>query len=206
MRVRQPARAGFTLVEVVVALAISGLVLLAARQMLEALAAHSARVTALAHAADRDANGERLLRAVVGDLEVGTADTRQFEGREREARFTSWCDTPADSRERCRVTLAVDSADGMPALRLSLAGEDAPWSRSIIVRRGGASGALRYLGDAGQGGTWFRVWGRGITAPLAIAVILGRAADIRAPATDSAGVAPAPRGADTLIVRIGERG
>ncbi|MGH7620912.1 MAG: hypothetical protein ACREMU_01100, partial [Gemmatimonadaceae bacterium] len=56
---------------------------------------------------------------------------------------------------------------------------------SVVVRDSVRSGALRYLTRVSGGGEWIRVWGAGITAPLAIGVILD---------------------ADTLIVPIGERG
>ena len=55
----------------------------------------------------------------------------------------------------------------------------------IVLRRGFSVGTLRYLNTPAGGGQWFRVWGHGITAPLAVGVI-----------TDD----------DTMIVRIGERG
>jgi hypothetical protein len=55
----------------------------------------------------------------------------------------------------------------------------------IALQRGFSTGMLRYLNDPIGRGVWFRIWGHGITAPLAIGVI-----------TDG----------DTAIVRIGERG
>ena len=56
---------------------------------------------------------------------------------------------------------------------------------ALVVRDRIAIGEFRYLTTVTGGGEWIRVWGAGITAPLAIGVIL-----------DS----------DTLIVPIGERG
>jgi hypothetical protein len=55
----------------------------------------------------------------------------------------------------------------------------------LIVRERFERCELRYLKDASTRGTWFRSWGTGISAPIAIGVIVDR---------------------DTLILRIGERG
>ena len=72
-----------------------------------------------------------------------------------------------------------------------------PEGQSRVLARGFRQGELRYLNSAASGGQWFRQWGRGITAPLAIGVILER---------DAAGAITGDRSVDTLIVRIGERG
>ncbi|MGH7719760.1 MAG: type IV pilus modification PilV family protein [Steroidobacteraceae bacterium] len=177
---RDTGRRGFTLVEVIVALAVSGVVLLGARALLSGLADHADRLVTYGRATDREANAERLLRSLVAQLEVGTADAGTFGGTEREARFTTWCDVPAGWQERCEVMLAIDTLDSRALLRARLStGHD------LILRRGFRAGALRYLHDADAGGMWFHVWGTGVTAPQALGVILDR---------------------DTLILRIGERG
>ena len=87
---------------------------------------------------------------------------------------------PAGWLERCDALVAIDTAAGGLALvaRLST-------GERIVLRQGFQTGALRYLNTPAGGGQWFRVWGHGITAPLAIGVI-----------TDS----------DTTIVRVGDRG
>ena len=174
------ARAAFTLIEVMVALSISGLVLLGARWLLTGLADDADRITRAAALADHDANAERVLRALFAGLEVGTDSTRTFEGSERHARFTTWCDAPAGWQERCEALLQLDSLGGAPGLRVTLS------TGEVIPLRGGfARGSLRYLSDARAGGTWFRRWGRGIVAPPAVGVVID---------------------GDTLILRIGERG
>jgi prepilin-type N-terminal cleavage/methylation domain-containing protein len=174
-------RRGFTLIELVVALFVSGIVLLGARLILESLGATEGRMREVAERADRVANGDRLLRTLFARLEVGTDEAREFGGDERVARFTTWCDVPAGWLERCQAEVAIDTATGGGAAlvaRLST-------GERVVLRQGFQAGALRYLNTPAGGGQWFRVWGHGITAPLAIGVI-----------TD----------ADTLIVRIGERG
>ncbi len=177
-----------------VAIAIGGLVLLGARSFLEVLADEEGHVAREAAIHDARANGERLLRDLVGRMEVGTTESGSFAGDPAETTFTSWCDVPAGWQERCRVTIAVESdreSDGTgPALVARLSGR-----RRVILRTGFRAGELRYLNSASSGGQWFRQWGEGITAPLAIGVLLERES------FDVGGFA-----VDTLIVRIGERG
>ena len=88
-------RSAFTLLEVVVALALSGLLLLGGRLFLESLGRAAASTTLAAYDADRAANADRFLRSLVGRLEVGTDHSHHFGGDERSVHFTSWCDTPA---------------------------------------------------------------------------------------------------------------
>jgi prepilin-type N-terminal cleavage/methylation domain-containing protein len=174
-------RSGFTLIELIVAITISGIVLLGARALWESLAQSVDRLRGQATVAERRANGERLLRSLVGRLEVGTDQSHEFAGDARHASFTTWCDMPAGWQERCAVDLAIepDSANTLRLVARLSTGE------VIALQRGFRTGALRYLNDPIGGGIWFRIWGHGITAPLAIGVI-----------TDG----------DTAIVRIGERG
>jgi prepilin-type N-terminal cleavage/methylation domain-containing protein len=173
-------RSGFTLIELIVAIMISGIVLLGARALWESLAGSVDRLRLEASADARVANGERLLRSLVGRLEVGTDQSHEFAGDEQHATFTTWCDAPAGWQERCDAELAIEPDSGgaeQLVARLST-------GEVITLERGFSTGVLRYLNDPAGGGVWFRIWGHGITAPLAIGAI-----------TDG----------DTAIVRI-ERG
>jgi prepilin-type N-terminal cleavage/methylation domain-containing protein len=174
-------RNGFTLIELVVAITLSGIVLLGARALWESLAGSVDRLRTQAAADARAANGERLLRSLVGRLEVGADRSREFSGDDRETRFTTWCDMPAGWQERCEVVIGMepDSMSGLRVVARLSTGE------VITLQRGFTTGLLRYLNDPVGRGVWFRTWSRGLTAPLAIGVI-----------TDG----------DTAIVRIGERG
>jgi prepilin-type N-terminal cleavage/methylation domain-containing protein len=174
-------RSAFTLIELIVAITLSGIVLLGARALWESLAWSVDRLRVEVAADARAANGERLLRSLVGRLEVGTDQSHEFAGDPQHVTFTTWCDVPSGWLERCEAALAIQPDSGgaeQLVVRLST-------GEVIVVERGFSVGVLRYLNDPGGGGVWFRSWGHGITAPLAIGVITDR---------------------DTAIVRIGERG
>jgi prepilin-type N-terminal cleavage/methylation domain-containing protein len=179
--VRHSRTRGFTLIELMVAIMLTGIVLLGARALWESLAVSVDRLQSQATADVRDMNGERLLRSLLGRLEVGTDQSSEFAGDEQHTTFTTWCDMPAGWQERCDVVLGIepDSSAGLRLVARLSTGD------VIALQRGFSTGTLRYLNDPIGRGVWFRIWGHGITAPLAIGVI-----------TDG----------DTAIVPIGERG
>jgi prepilin-type N-terminal cleavage/methylation domain-containing protein len=180
MRVSSRRANGFTLVEVVVALALSGIVLLGARMLLSELADGERRMTESAAVVEADANGERLLRTLLGRLDMGASEQVRFGGTPNIVRFTTWCDVPAGWLERCDVELAIETRGDSGTLVARFR------DGSVVpLRQGFHSGAFRYLNSPANGGEWFHRWGTGVAAPLALGVILDR---------------------DTLIVRIGERG
>ena len=174
-------RSGFTLVELLVALMVSAVVLLGARMISESVADGAARVASQSRDDERAANGDHLLRMLVGHAEVAMSETETFGGDSTHATFTSWCDVPAGWQERCQVTVRVAPAtDGDATL-------DVEAGRGVVVhvRARGTHLALRYLTDARFGGRWTSTWPPALTAPVALGAM-----------SES----------DTLIVRIGGRG
>lgn len=175
---RKPS--GFTLIEVMVALVVSAIVLLGARAMLGAVGDAATRISQEGARLDTSANADRTLRSLVRNLDLGFANDAVFAGDTRQVTFASWCDMPSGWQERCRVTVAIERRTDGDALVLHTTRGDA-----IVVRERMRSGSLRYLATVYGGGEWIRTWGVGITAPLAIGILLD---------------------GDTLIVPIGERG
>jgi prepilin-type N-terminal cleavage/methylation domain-containing protein len=173
-------RRGFTLVEVMVALAVSGVVLLGARQLFGVVASAAERVPSAASAMDNRRNRERLLRELLGRVEVGTDSTRTYSGDGTLTRFISWCPAAGGWLERCTVELAFTPRGDSVAL-------EAGWSgRRFTVHTGSPPARFLYLRSAANGGAWLPRWGdAAISAPLALIVILGR---------------------DTLFLRVGVRG
>jgi prepilin-type N-terminal cleavage/methylation domain-containing protein len=186
---RRRARPGFTLLEVIVAMAVGSLVVLGARAMLVMVADGGDAAREAAIEADRAANAEAVLRRLLADLELGTDPAMHFSGAPDEARFSTWCPVAGGWIERCRATLAIEATrDGAALVATLSAGGGSPDER-LELRSGLDRAELLYLSDAARGGRWFRVWGEGITAPLAVGLVV-----------DSAGRT------DTTILRIGERG
>jgi len=175
----RPDRAGFTLVELLVALLVGGIVVAGARSMAEQLGASAMRTASAAARADRDANAAALLRALTLRLEVGTEEAQAFGGAPDITRFSSWCDVPGGWQERCQVTLTVVHGAEEDALRLDTSAGDS----ALLVRATRVE--LRYLENPAAGGAWFGSWGTGITAPFALGVVAGT---------------------ETTLVRIGSRG
>ncbi len=173
-------RTGFTLLEVMLALAIGGIVLVAARGLVEDVADQADHLARAAAADAERANGERQLRTLVDRLEVGTPGSAAFFGDPVSAQFTTWCDTPAGWLERCTVTLVFSTRGGAPALVVDL-----PVTGRVVLARGFQRGTFLYLETAAGGGLWVSRWGPGPRAPLALGVVLD---------------------ADTLILRVGDRG
>jgi len=171
---------GFTLLEVIVALAISGFLMIAAHSMSTVLADHAETVSALAASGDREANGDRLLRQAALQVDLDNRAASGFGGNEQALSFSSWCNRPAGWLERCEVSVMIDTSKGISTLILNRSG-DVP----VVLRSDFRNAEFRYLRDVEAGGQWFRVWGRGISAPRAIGVIID---------------------GDTAIVRMGERG
>lgn len=176
-------RAGFTLIEVVVAITLGSLVLLGARMMFVTLAEHAAAVERFAAALDRSANAERQLRAVLGQIELGVDEVSWFRGTDSTMHFTTWCEVPGGWTERCRASLAVDPEAEAVTLRIELPTGDA--SEARLEGEFSSTKSFRYLQDAGNGGHWLPTWDRAMASPLAVGLVTDR---------------------DTLIIRIGERG
>lgn len=172
-------RGGFTLLEVMVAITISAVLLLGARALVEQVGASAESISGTAAEVDREANAERLLRALVGRAEQ-PREGHEFAGTPRGVRFSTWCDVPAGWQERCSVSLGLLRAGGSNVLALEL-----PGGEIVPVRRGFAEGRILYLRDPGEGGLWLREWSSSVAAPMALGVEMD---------------------GDTVILRLGERG
>jgi prepilin-type N-terminal cleavage/methylation domain-containing protein len=171
-------RAGFTLVELLVALSIGAVVLVGARTLLDGLSWHAAATARVARELDGSANGEHVTRLVVGNVALAPALEPTFTGTPDESAFASWCPSARGGLEWCRVRLLVRQTGMEREVILSLS-----TGQEYTVRRG-AEARLRYLADAAEGGRWYAQWGALLSPPLAIGVL-----------TES----------DTLLLRIGER-
>jgi prepilin-type N-terminal cleavage/methylation domain-containing protein len=171
-------RAGFTLIEVLVALSIGAVVLLSARTLLEGVSDHASATVRAARLVDVSANTERTVRQVVGNVALAPDLQPTFVGTPTEATFESWCPSARGGLEPCRVRLFAQHGDTGAEVHLSLS-----TGTQLLVRRG-TPGRLRYLAEAADGGHWYAEWNDVLSPPLAIGVLAGP---------------------DTLFLRIGRR-
>jgi prepilin-type N-terminal cleavage/methylation domain-containing protein len=163
--------AGFTLLEVTVALVIGGMAVAGAAALFHGLGQRAEAVERAARRADRDANAERLLRALLANVDFsGDTSSPAVAGDQRTMTFRTWCEQATGWLGRCSVRLFFEQDAGASSLRLDLTGAE---TITTVLQRGLREGRLRYLVDARQGGTWVDTWTRrGV--PMAVAVIIGR--------------------------------
>lgn len=145
---------GFTLIEVLVALTIASLVLLAAHQMFTGVADGARAVATERQVLDRRSNARRWLKATFLSLEA------PFEGRANNISFTSWQLTPGGWFEPqpiavgCHGTLLVARHAG-----------------DILTLADDVTGvAFDYLLDPGADAKWVHEWNSPVSAPLAVRV------------------------------------
>jgi prepilin-type N-terminal cleavage/methylation domain-containing protein len=170
-------RQAFTLIEVMVAMAIVTMVAVATRAMFEAIASSAATTGASTRAWDHAMNAERHLRALAGRAVVDATPQRRFVGAADSAAFASYCEDAGGWLAPCRVSLFVRHDVSGDTLVLQLPSE------RVAVTTGRVAG-LRFLVPSSDA-DWLSAWESGTSLPLAIGV-----------AVDGA----------TLLLRIGTRG
>jgi prepilin-type N-terminal cleavage/methylation domain-containing protein len=178
-------RSGFTLIEVLVALSLSGLVVLLAHRVFTAVVDGSGRVREARQALDREANARRWLTDAWGSLAVGQ-NSGGFGGGPTQADFGAWLPTASRGFVSSRVVLGVHGS----RLVAVLDGRD-----SVVLADTVGSAAFDYLLDPGANTRWVGTWLSPVTAPLAARIRLTRGTPSRT-----------PTGVDTLLFLIGPRG
>ena len=172
---------GFTLLEVIVALTLGGLVVALAAATLASVTDNAEHLATDARRADRVGNGDRILRRLIGQMDWTQRGERPPRGDAGSLRFMTWCDVPGGWQERCEAELTIAAADdslgGMIA-RLST-GEELRLIPGVRV------GPLLYLGRPGVGADWRERWTDERAMPPAIGLVVP---------------------GDTLVLRVGERG
>lgn len=183
-------KGGFTLIELMVALAVGAVVVLLAHRLFVGVADGAMRMEAARAALDRDVNARRWLVDAFGSLDVGNG--AGFAGKPNRVRFATGLQTSEGWLTRHHVDLAVrhnrlvawlasgDSvvlADSVRQVQIDYLlepGEDA-----------GAPGAM-----PGERASFVREWISPVSAPLAVRLRLMRLAGA----------------VDTLLLIIGPRG
>jgi prepilin-type N-terminal cleavage/methylation domain-containing protein len=159
-------RAGFTLMEVLVAIVIGAGVVVTARAILVAIGDGTQRLADASAVHDAERNADQLLRTALLQARTLSQDSVSFLGTSRGFVLRSWCPAPGGWTEPCDVTVAVlDSTPGI-VMRLGLIAAD------LMVRHADRSAELRYLASAANGGTWLRGWSSPSELPLAVGLLI----------------------------------
>lgn len=168
---------GFTLLEMLVAMAVGAMVILSARVTVEQLTLGAGRVITAHRRTDATIGSNRWLRGLLRRAGAVTeADTSAFYGDEVSARFSSWCDAPGGWQEACHTRLVISHPDSEFVLSVWTA-----TSGAVVARRSRSAMALRYLAPSDTGISLVEHWGHAVLPPAGVAIV----------------------GLDTLIFRIG---
>jgi prepilin-type N-terminal cleavage/methylation domain-containing protein len=170
---------GFTIIEMLVALAITSLLALTAHALLAGVLDASDALRRSAPSQERGPLARAWLIEACRTLEVGTAGSGGFEGTATRARFASRLPGTEGWVERRRVSLVADR--GALTATLGEVGVTPVDSADAVT--------LDYLVDGGGEGGWVTGWSSPVSAPLAIRV-RWTTGDV----------------ADTLLCPIGARG
>lgn len=129
-------------------------------------------VEAAAVAADRVANAERLVRALVVNAETGN-DSTWLAGDSIGVRFQSWCHAPAGALHRCSVHLFFRPRDSLRDLVVEMRHNrsDPNAYSTTQLWSGIGTGKVVYLVDGSYGGAWRDAWS-GPKLPYAIGSVL----------------------------------
>lgn len=163
------SRRGFTLLEVMVALAVGAFVLTGAWTLVVSVSDAADQVTRESEAADREANDIELIRGLVRRTEVDIRSTLVFRGGPDSASFASWCDVPQGWSERCLVTLMPVRTSGMTTLHLRTS------SGLYLTMQGRpAVGGLVFLDQSVEPREWRKHWDSATARPSAVGLVRER--------------------------------
>lgn len=163
-------RRAFTLLELVLSLALTGLLALVARTLLDALGHVAVRADVQATRTASATNAAEALRVVLAQVRLPDSARQAFSGSADLAEFRSWCDSPSGRPERCTVRLDLGTSQPA-ALRIRMrlrAGRT-----DILLTDLGAPTVLLYQERGHTQAVWTRSWTRGSTLPSALGVLVG---------------------------------
>jgi prepilin-type N-terminal cleavage/methylation domain-containing protein len=176
------SRGGFTLIELVVALLIVGMVVLLTHQLFTVVVQGAQTIVERRQALDREANARRWLEGAWLSLDVGE-QAGGFEGHRDHVEFATWTLVPGGWFERERVRLDVT---GHRFVARS-------GSRALVLSDSVEEVAFDYLLTPGETSQWVQEWMSPSSAPLAVR--------LRVLKSGCRGAC-----ADTLLFLIGPRG
>lgn len=160
---------GFTLVELMAAIALTSLAISGCVILFRQLEDEAIRIRVESASVARQGNGQRLLRALSRHAEA-TGDTAlRFRGDERAVSFRSWCAVPSGWLERCGVLFVIDRGRDSSTVIAQLSTHE---QLSLVSYAGVAE--FRYLDLLARDSAWTRYWGESLRLPAAIAIVRAR--------------------------------
>lgn len=157
-------RRGFTLLEVIIALAISTMVVSGCHVLLTATMQSRDAARDVGAEEIRNGNINRTLRRLVRQVERLDRDSVTAGDKLNFSQW-SWCDGPRGVPDRCLLTLRIRTASDSTTLELSM-GETA----SVVVP-GIAPRRLLYLEEGDNGRQWKTTWSSR-SLPRAIGIVV----------------------------------
>ncbi len=154
-------RTGFTLIEVMVALVLTGVVAGLAHQLFGAVTDHARGLREARLGLDRRSNAQRFLQSAFLSLEVGVDSAGGFSGQRDRVSFSSWLPTADGWLERRRVELGLDGNRWLAT---------SPPESSVELARGVTALRFDYLLEPGAEAGWVAEWESAVSAPLAVRV------------------------------------
>jgi prepilin-type N-terminal cleavage/methylation domain-containing protein len=162
-------RSGFTLIELILALSLTGLVVLGAASLLGAVVDAEAGIGSDARTHDHEAAMSILLANLIGRAEPKSGVIVAFDGEPDRLAFASWCERAGGWVERCDVDLrVVPTADRGSEIVARMDGR-APIRLKQFAGR--ANFAFRDVGPRSV--AWLADWRDGLRGPDAVGLIAG---------------------------------
>lgn len=156
---------GFTLLEVLAALTIAGIVVLGGHRVLSAALDARDRQAAAERAGAERARGLPLIRVLVANTRTPARAGRRFEGTPERVDFETWCRTGTGAFAPCHAALRVlETAPG--GIELVIDGES-----GAHLALGAARPAFEYQQRGGRDERWDADWGTSFTLPTAIRIV-----------------------------------
>ena len=183
---------GFTLVEVLLALTLGALVVLAAHRIFAGVADGAMRLREARSSLDRAANARRWLSAAFGSMDVST-EGGGFTGRPDQVQFASWLLNQHGWYSLRRVTLArLDDrlvADIPPDEAIVLADSVSDFELDYLLDIQSDAASDSAAGAPGERARFVREWISPVSAPVTIRLRISH-----------------PFRVDTLLLMVGPRG
>ncbi|MHB1327427.1 MAG: PulJ/GspJ family protein [Gemmatimonadales bacterium] len=179
-------RHGFTVIELLIGLAVGGVVLVLAGAVMGQLAADAGRVVRVRDALDRRAEARAFLASAFRSLQVGQGDDDNFLGSAQATEFTARVETARGWFEPRRLVLM---GEGGRVLLRTVGGDAITLFERIDALE------TQYLPSSGGSSEWLQGWHSPSTAPVAIRLIIWWSEKERLESVS-----------DTLLFVIGSRG